>query len=38
VLFLESEFGLALSRADVNGENFKDIASLARFVEERRKA
>lgn len=36
-MFLETEFGLTVARADVSGENFKDIESLARFVEERSK-
>jgi acyl carrier protein len=31
-LFLESHFGIELQRADINGENFRDIASLARLV------
>jgi acyl carrier protein len=35
VMFLETEFGLSVSRADINGENFKDIESLTRFVEQR---
>ncbi len=32
VIFLESEFALDITRADINGENFKDPASLSGFV------
>jgi len=32
VMFLEKSFAIELSRADINGENFKDIASLSGFV------
>lgn len=35
VLFLEKSFGIDVSRADVNGTNFKDIAALADFVSKR---
>jgi acyl carrier protein len=31
-MFLEKSFEIELSRADINGENFKDIASLSGFV------
>jgi acyl carrier protein len=37
VLFLEQRFDIELSRADVNGTNFKDIESLSRLVSERLK-
>lgn len=32
VLFLESGFGIDVTRADINGTNFKDIDSLTEFV------
>ncbi|MEE2665085.1 MAG: acyl carrier protein [Myxococcota bacterium] len=35
VLFLESSFGIRLSRADISGENFKDIESLSALVARR---
>ncbi len=35
VLFLEKSFGIDVSRADINGANFKNIAALAGFVSER---
>lgn len=35
VLFLESSFGIRLSRADISGENFKDIESLSALVTRR---
>jgi acyl carrier protein len=35
VLFLEKEFGVKVARADISGENFRDIESLSRFVEGR---
>jgi acyl carrier protein len=35
VMFLESKFGIEITRADINGENFQDIASLSRFVSTR---
>ena len=35
VIFLESSFGIDLSRADINGENFKNIESLSEFVARR---
>lgn len=35
VLFLEESFGVEVTRADINGANFKDIASLSTFVADR---
>jgi len=35
VLFLEASFGIQLSRADINGENFQDIESLSALVARR---
>ena len=35
MMFLETEFGLEVARADVNGEVFHNIESLSKFVEER---
>ncbi len=35
VLFLESSFGIDLSRADINGTNFKNIESLSELVARR---
>ena len=35
VIFLESSFGVDLSRADINGSNFKSIESLTAFVARR---
>lgn len=35
VIFLESCFRIDVGRADVNGENFKNIESLAEFVARR---
>ena len=35
VLFIEEEFGLALSRADINGTNFRDLRALSAFIAER---
>ena len=35
VLFLESSFGIDVSRADINGSNFRNIASLSEFVARR---
>lgn len=35
VLFLESSFDIRLSRADINGENFKSIESLSELVARR---
>ena len=35
VIFLESSFGIDLSRADINGTNFKSIGSLTAFVARR---
>ncbi len=32
VMFLESSFGIKVSRADINGSNFENIASLSDFV------
>ena len=36
VMFLESTFDVRITRADVNGANFKNIATLAAFVVARR--
>ena len=35
VLFLESSFGVELTRADINGENFKSIETLPGLVARR---
>lgn len=35
VMFLENTFGVQISRADINGENFRDVASLTEFVHAR---
>ncbi|MEE3332352.1 MAG: acyl carrier protein [Myxococcota bacterium] len=35
VLFLESSFGVELTRADINGENFKSIETLTGLVARR---
>ena len=35
VLFLETTFGIGISRADINGANFRSIATLSGFVAER---
>ncbi len=35
VIFLEESFGLEIARADINGANFKDIATLSEFVASR---
>lgn len=35
LLFLESSFDIRLTRADVNGENFKDIRSISVLVSRR---
>jgi len=35
VMFLESEFGIEIDRADINGENFESIATLTEFVAQR---
>lgn len=35
VLFIESTFGIDVQRADINGANFKDIATLSDFVARR---
>ena len=32
VMFLESTFGIEISRADINGENFRSIDALAGMV------
>lgn len=32
VMFLENTFGIRIAQADINGENFKDVASLSAFV------
>lgn len=38
VLFIETNFGISVSRADINGANFKSIATLSEFVERRLEA
>ncbi len=38
VLFLESEFGIRIDRADINGDVFANVASLGRFVAARMNA
>ena len=38
VLFLESEFGIGIDRADINGDVFANVASLGRFVAARMNA
>lgn len=35
VMYLESEFNIAVSRADINGENFQNVSTLADFVARR---
>ena len=35
VVFLEAKFGIDLSRADINGTNFKNIDALSEFVFQR---
>ena len=35
VIFLESSFGIEVGRADINGSNFENIASLSAFVARR---
>ncbi len=32
VIFIEREFGVAMTRADINGETFQDINSLVAFI------
>ena len=32
VIFIEREFGVTMTRADINGETFQDINSLAAFI------
>lgn len=32
VMFLEERFGIRIARADINGDNFKSIATLSEFV------
>ncbi len=31
-LFVESQFGITMARADINGANFQNIATLSEFV------
>ena len=31
-LFLEEKFGIEISRADINAENFRSIETLSRYV------
>ena len=38
VLFIETQFGISVQRADINGVNFKSIAALSEFVEQRLEA
>lgn len=35
VMFVEETFGIGMSRADINGTNFENLATLAEFVAER---
>ena len=35
VMFLEESFGIEIARADINGENFKNISALSAFVARR---
>ena len=35
ILFIESTFGVAVSRADINAQNFRNITTLSEFVVER---
>lgn len=35
VLFIETTFSIDVSRADINGNNFKSIANLSAFIAER---
>lgn len=37
VLFLEQTFGMEIARADINGNNFRDVHSLSGFVAARMK-
>lgn len=37
VLFLETDFGVNVSRADINGTNFKNIRTLSEFIASRLK-
>lgn len=32
VMFLETAFGIRIEQRDINGDNFKDVASLSAFV------
>ncbi|MEL7450558.1 MAG: acyl carrier protein [Pseudomonadota bacterium] len=32
VIFIEREFGVTMTRADINGETFQDINSLVAFI------
>ncbi len=32
VIFIEREFGVTMTRADINGETFQDIDSLVAFI------
>ena len=34
-MFIESEYDVVVSRADINGQNFKSISTLADFVTDR---
>ncbi|MBF0370951.1 MAG: acyl carrier protein [Magnetococcales bacterium] len=35
ILFLETTFNIQLNRADIQGENFQTLTTLARFVADR---
>ena len=35
VMFIETEFKIPVSRADINGDNFKSVSTLADFVSRR---
>ena len=35
-LFLEEKFGIEISRADINAENFRSIETLSRYVQLKR--
>jgi acyl carrier protein len=35
VMFLEDSFGIQVEQSDINGENFKNIASLSEYVHSR---
>ncbi len=35
VMFIETEYDIPVSRADINGQNFKSVSTLADFVTNR---